>query len=70
MRHHHAKPGAHAGISVEKMWKSPNATIRSIMDGTVFRAPILIKGIEPYIKTWTKPITLARHAHMAISTKA
>ena len=46
-----------------EMWKSPNATIRSIMDGTVFRAPILIKGIEPYIKTWTKPITLARHAY-------
>ena len=44
---------------LKKMWKSPNATIRSIMDGTVFRAPILIKGIEPYIKTWTKPITLA-----------
>ena len=39
---------------LKKMWKSPNATIRSIMDGTVFRAPILIKGIEPYIKTWTK----------------
>ena len=48
---------------LKKMWKSPNATIRSIMDGTVFRAPILIKGIEPYIKTWTKPITLARHAY-------
>ena len=48
---------------LKEMWKSPNATIRSIMDGTVFRAPILIKGIEPYIKTWTKPITLARHAY-------
>lgn len=48
---------------LKKMWKSPNATIRSIMDGTVFRAPILIDGIQPYIKTWTKPITLARHAY-------
>lgn len=48
---------------LKKMWKSPNATIRSALDGTVFRAPILIKGIEPYIKTWTKPITLARHAY-------
>lgn len=48
---------------LKKMWKSPNATIRSALDGTVFRAPILIKGIEPYIKTWEKPITLARHAY-------
>ena len=45
------------------MWKSPNATSRSALDGTVFRAPILIKGIEPYVKTWEKPITLARHAY-------
>ena len=49
--------------NLKKMWKSPNGTIRSILDGTVFRAPILIKGIQPYIKTWTKPITLARHAY-------
>ena len=48
---------------LKKMWKSPNATIRSALDGTVFRAPILIKGIEPYIKSWEKPITLARHAY-------
>jgi len=48
---------------LKKMWKSPNATIRAALDGTVFRAPILIKGIQPYIKSWTKPITLARHAY-------
>ena len=45
------------------MWKSPNGTIRAILDGTVFRTPILVKGIEPYIPTWTKPITIARHAY-------
>ncbi|MCD8078310.1 MAG: NADP-dependent isocitrate dehydrogenase [Lachnospiraceae bacterium] len=45
------------------MWKSPNGTIRAILDGTVFRAPILVKGIEPYVKNWTKPITIARHAY-------
>ncbi|MDR1027870.1 MAG: NADP-dependent isocitrate dehydrogenase [Clostridiales Family XIII bacterium] len=45
------------------MWKSPNGTIRAILDGTVFRAPILVKGIVPYIPTWTKPITIARHAY-------
>ena len=49
--------------NLKKMWKSPNATIRSALDGTVFRTPILIKGIEPYVKTWEKPITLARHAY-------
>jgi isocitrate dehydrogenase len=49
--------------SLTKMWKSPNGTIRSILDGTVFRAPILVKGIVPYIPTWTKPITIARHAY-------
>ena len=49
--------------NLSQMWKSPNGTIRSIMDGTVFRAPILVKGIEPYVKTWTKPITIARHAY-------
>ena len=47
---------------LKKMWKSPNGTIRAILDGTVFRAPILVKGIEPYVKNWTSPITLARHA--------
>ena len=45
------------------MWKSPNGTIRKILDGTVFRAPILAKGITPYIPTWTAPIVLARHAY-------
>lgn len=45
------------------MWKSPNGTIRAILDGTVFRSPILVKGIEPYVKTWKKPITIARHAY-------
>ena len=49
--------------SLKKMWKSPNGTIRAILDGTVFRAPILIQGISPYIKSWRKPITLARHAY-------
>lgn len=49
--------------NLKKMWKSPNGTIRALLDGTVFRAPILINGIEPYIKSWTKPITLARHAY-------
>ena len=45
------------------MWKSPNGTIRAILDGTVFRAPILVKGITPFIPNWTKPITIARHAY-------
>ena len=45
------------------MYKSPNGTIRAIMDGTVFRAPIIVKGVEPYVKTWKKPITIARHAY-------
>lgn len=49
--------------NLKKMWKSPNGTIRAILDGTVFRAPIIVKGIEPNVKTWTKPITLARHAY-------
>ena len=48
---------------LSQMWKSPNGTIRAILDGTVFRTPILVKGIEPYIPTWTKPITIARHAY-------
>ncbi|MCR5304728.1 MAG: NADP-dependent isocitrate dehydrogenase [Lachnospiraceae bacterium] len=47
---------------LKQMWKSPNGTIRSILDGTVFRTPILAKGIEPYVRTWKKPITMARHA--------
>jgi len=49
--------------NLKQMWKSPNGTIRSILDGTVFRAPILVKGIEAYIPHWTKPITIARHAY-------
>ncbi len=49
--------------NLSQMWKSPNGTIRAILDGTVFRTPILVKGIEPYIPTWTKPITIARHAY-------
>ena len=48
---------------LKKMWKSPNGTIRRILDGTVFRAPILAKGITPYIPGWKKPIVLARHAY-------
>lgn len=48
---------------LKEMWKSPNGTIRSILDGTVFRAPILVKGITPYIPNWKLPITIARHAY-------
>ena len=48
---------------LSQRWKSPNGTIRSILDGTVFRTPILVKGVKPYIPTWTAPITLARHAY-------
>ena len=48
---------------LKEMWKSPNGTIRAILDGTVFRSPILVKGITPYIPTWTKPICIARHAY-------
>ncbi len=48
---------------LKEMWKSPNGTIRAILDGTVFRAPILVKGIVPYVGNWTKPITIARHAY-------
>lgn len=49
--------------NLKEMWKSPNGTIRAMLDGTVFRTPILVKGISPYIPTWTKPITIARHAY-------
>ena len=49
--------------NLSQMWKSPNGTIRAILDGTVFRTPILVKGITPYISTWKKPITIARHAY-------
>jgi isocitrate dehydrogenase len=49
--------------NLKEMWKSPNGTIRAILDGTVFRAPIIVKGIEPLVKNWHKPITIARHAY-------
>lgn len=49
--------------NLKEMWKSPNGTIRAILDGTVFRCPIIVKGIEPCVKNWKKPITLARHAY-------
>ena len=49
--------------NLKEMWKSPNGTIRAMLDGTVFRTPILVKGITPFIPTWTKPITIARHAY-------
>ncbi|MGN0084673.1 MAG: NADP-dependent isocitrate dehydrogenase [Atopobiaceae bacterium] len=48
---------------LHKMWKSPNGTIRAMLDGTVFRAPIIVKGIEPVVSNWKKPITIARHAY-------
>lgn len=48
---------------LHQMWKSPNGTIRALLDGTVFRAPIVVKGIEPCVKNWKKPITIARHAY-------
>ncbi len=48
---------------LKEMWKSPNGTIRAILDGTVFRAPIIVKGIEPLVRNWSKPITIARHAY-------
>ena len=48
---------------LKRMYKSPNGTIRALLDGTVFRAPIVVKGIEPYVRTWKKPITMARHAY-------
>lgn len=49
--------------NLKEMWKSPNGTIRAILDGTVFRTPIIVKGIEPCVKNWKKPITIARHAY-------
>ena len=49
--------------NLHEMWKSPNGTIRAMLDGTVFRAPIVVKGIEPCVKNWKKPITIARHAY-------
>ena len=55
---------------LKKMWKSPNGTIRSILNGTVFRTPIIVKGIEPCVKNWKKPITIARHAYGDIYSNA
>ena len=55
---------------LKEMWKSPNGTIRAALDGTVFRAPIQVKGIEPCVKNWEKPITLARHAYGAVYKNA
>lgn len=49
--------------TLKKMWKSPNGTIRAILDGTVFRTPILVEGIKPFVSVWEKPITIARHAY-------
>ena len=49
--------------NLKEMWKSPNGTIRAILDGTVFRAPIIVKGVDRYVKTWKKPNTIARHAY-------
>ena len=49
--------------TLKEMWKSPNGTIRAILDGTVFRTPIIVSNIKPFIPTWTKPITIARHAY-------
>lgn len=49
--------------NLKEMWKSPNGTIRAILDGTVFRSPITVKGIDPYVRSWKKPITIARHAY-------
>ena len=49
--------------NLKEMWKSPNGTIRAMLDGTVFRTPIVVKGIEPCVKNWKKPITIARHAY-------
>ena len=54
---------------LKEMWKSPNGTIRAILNGTVFRTPIIVKGIEPYVKNWKKPITIARHAYGDIYLK-
>ncbi len=56
--------------NLKEMWKSPNGTIRRILDGTVFRAPILVKGITPYVPGWKKPITIARHAYGDIYSAA
>ena len=48
---------------LKQMWKSPNGTIRALLDGTVFRTPIVVRGIEPQVRSWKRPITIARHAY-------
>ena len=63
MRDHHPNAARMEEYDLKQMWKSPNGTIRALLDGTVFRAPITVKGIEPYVRTWKKPITIARHAY-------
>lgn len=56
--------------NLKQMWKSPNGTIRSILDGTVFREPIIVKGIEPFVRCWKKPVVIARHAYGDIYSNA
>ena len=63
MCYDHSKCTRMTEYNLKEMWKSPNGTIRAMLDGTVFRAPIVVKGIEPNVKTWVKPITIARHAY-------
>ena len=63
MRHHYPNKARMTEYNLHEMWKSPNGTIRAILDGTVFRAPIVIDGISPVVKTWKAPITIARHAY-------
>ena len=63
MCNHYTECSVLKEYDLKEMYKSPNGTIRALLDGTVFRAPIIVKGIEPYVKTWKKPITIARHAY-------
>jgi isocitrate dehydrogenase len=63
VRHHHAHQQRVTEYGLKQMWKSPNGTIRAVLDGTVFRAPILVKNVKPVIPRWVKPITIARHAY-------
>lgn len=63
MRHYYPQRQRVGEYNLKQMWKSPNGTIRAILDGTVFRTPIIVKNIKPFIKTWSRPITIARHAY-------
>lgn len=63
MCYHYSNAARMSEYDLKEMWKSPNGTIRAILDGTVFRTPIVVKGIEPCVKNWKKPITIARHAY-------